>query len=660
MRWSGANRESSSSETTAPRELAPGKVTHSERIQRRASGASGSAVPADPDAAVASTSGSIGAPLPEVARARFESSLSSDLSSVRVHTGGASASAAEGLGARAFAVGQDIHFGAGQYQPDDPFGMHLLAHEVAHTVQQSGSGPRMKLEVSEPGDAFEVEADRAADAMVSGAPASIGGGAVAQVSREVADGASAGASPAAAAPAAVWVEFSKTGEWNGAQVLDTLSAQIAVPEAMKAAILAGPKAMASYCVALRDRVNAAPADPAQQAERQQIANSLTTRVTELFYATSRSPLQYRQLADVARWAGDYGGAAGPAATPGAHPEQAAAAGAKSNQAAEELATRLATAAGARLREGDKDQIRDAKFQANDEHPGSESGNPALAGWTFLRDPFDNTVTAVRPDGTGLQFTYQVEAGEEGAGAPKVTLIRTLELTTLRVGALKRQDKMAPIELQEDAGGPARRRARDKANGDAARAQFRVDHASEMTAWDDAMTAWTEGGKQGAAPPPPKGYPKDLKTTSCTATPTDVYHAAGGDASHYFPFTPETKWQSWRTLATHPEGPSPGDVYYLWNVKENMGAHMGVFKSATQVSGQEDLWTWVVTDGGQGGYEQIQQAQERTRGPFNKKSGIFSSSIAEAGQNKGDRKLWGWVDIDAYRANPEPVTVPKKK
>jgi len=57
----------------------------------------------------------------------------------------------------------------------------------------------------------------------------------------------------------------------------------------------------------------------------------------------------------------------------------------------------------------------------------------------------------------------------------------------------------------------------------------------------------------------------------------------------------------------------------------------------------------VTDGGQGGYDKIQQAQERTRGPFSKKTGIFSSSIAEAGQSKGDRRLEGWVDIDAYRA-----------
>jgi hypothetical protein len=135
--------------------VAPGKTTRTQLIQLKAK--------------------SGGAPLPDAARAQFEGSLGADLSSVRVHTGASSAEAAEGLGARAFATGQDIHFGAGQYQPDDPFGMHLLAHEVAHTVQQgsAGGGAQMKLEVSTPGDAYESEADVAAEAMVRGAPASV-------------------------------------------------------------------------------------------------------------------------------------------------------------------------------------------------------------------------------------------------------------------------------------------------------------------------------------------------------------------------------------------------------------------------------------------------------------------------------------------------------
>jgi hypothetical protein len=122
-------------------------------------------------------SSSSGAPLPSDVKDRFESSLGADLSGVRVHTGSESAEAAKAVGAHAYTVGQDIHFGAGKFAPADPFGLHLLAHEVAHTVQQSGGAQRMqaKLEVSTPGDAAEVEADRAADAMIAGLAATISG-----------------------------------------------------------------------------------------------------------------------------------------------------------------------------------------------------------------------------------------------------------------------------------------------------------------------------------------------------------------------------------------------------------------------------------------------------------------------------------------------------
>jgi hypothetical protein len=48
---------------------------------------------------------------------------------------------------------------------------------------------------------------------------------------------------------------------------------------------------------------------------------------------------------------------------------------------------------------------------------------------------------------------------------------------------------------------------------------------------------------------------------------------------------------------------------------------------------------------QGTYAGIQQVNERSR-TFNKKTGMFSSNLADAGQNKGNRKLVGWIDIDA--------------
>ena len=77
-------------------------------------------------------------------------------------------------------------------------GTDLPAHEVAHTVQQAGgatSGPQYQLEVSQPHDAAEHEADRAADAMVGGHPASVGA-AGAPIARQAAgDEKSKGPSP---------------------------------------------------------------------------------------------------------------------------------------------------------------------------------------------------------------------------------------------------------------------------------------------------------------------------------------------------------------------------------------------------------------------------------------------------------------------------------
>lgn len=116
-----------------------------------------------------------GAPVPEPLRGRFEESLGARLADVRVHTDTNAAGASGAIGARAFTVGQDVFFGAGQYDPASKPGQHLLAHEVAHTVQQAGGAPQVhpKLAVTNQGDAVEVEADRAADAMVAGQPAAV-------------------------------------------------------------------------------------------------------------------------------------------------------------------------------------------------------------------------------------------------------------------------------------------------------------------------------------------------------------------------------------------------------------------------------------------------------------------------------------------------------
>ncbi len=146
-----------------------------------------------------------GSGLPAGLRGRFESSLGVDLGDVRIHSDGDSARAADALGARAFALGDDVRFAAGQYRPDDPFGQHLIAHEVAHTVQQRGAAPapQSKLEVSTPTDAAELEADRAADAMVVGAPVSLAAGRGGAIERTIhRDAKPSGAKPPAANPSA--------------------------------------------------------------------------------------------------------------------------------------------------------------------------------------------------------------------------------------------------------------------------------------------------------------------------------------------------------------------------------------------------------------------------------------------------------------------------
>lgn len=125
--------------------------------------------------------------------------------------------------------------------------------------------------------------------------------------------------------APTWVEFTPQGEWDGAAVLTHLAAQTSVPPELEAAIRAGVVATAKLCVTLRERVEAvAQADPAQQEECLSIRNALYSRINELVHATSRSPLQYGQLQDVADWCARFKPAAGEAAaattdevTPGA-------------------------------------------------------------------------------------------------------------------------------------------------------------------------------------------------------------------------------------------------------------------------------------------------------------------------------------------------------
>lgn len=111
-------------------------------------------------------------PLDSTTRTFFEARLDHDLSGVRVHAGTTEMASAAAISARAYTVGHDIVFGAGEYAPATSEGRALLAHELVHYVQQSdvvgvaSSGLRM----SKPGDADEKEAAEAARDVLSGSP----------------------------------------------------------------------------------------------------------------------------------------------------------------------------------------------------------------------------------------------------------------------------------------------------------------------------------------------------------------------------------------------------------------------------------------------------------------------------------------------------------
>lgn len=76
--------------------------------------------------------------MPPATRTFFEPRFGADFSQVRLHTDSRAADTARSINAKAFTVGSDIAFGAGQYRPESREGQHLLAHELTHVVQQKG------------------------------------------------------------------------------------------------------------------------------------------------------------------------------------------------------------------------------------------------------------------------------------------------------------------------------------------------------------------------------------------------------------------------------------------------------------------------------------------------------------------------------------------
>jgi len=103
-----------------------------------------------------------GAGLDAATRSRFEGDLG-PLGDVTVHTDDRADALNRSVSARAFATGTDVYFAQNEYKPNTSDGDKLIAHELAHVVQQRGAPTSGPLTVSNPGDAMENEADAVAD-----------------------------------------------------------------------------------------------------------------------------------------------------------------------------------------------------------------------------------------------------------------------------------------------------------------------------------------------------------------------------------------------------------------------------------------------------------------------------------------------------------------
>ena len=125
---------------------------------------------------------SSGQPLEPAARAEMEARFGHDFGRVRVHADARASASARAVDAVAYTVGRDVVFADGRYQPGTGAGQALLAHELAHVVQQEGvTGSRpdamgpLPLDGG-PGDRSEIEARRAAGDVTAGRPAAVAAG----------------------------------------------------------------------------------------------------------------------------------------------------------------------------------------------------------------------------------------------------------------------------------------------------------------------------------------------------------------------------------------------------------------------------------------------------------------------------------------------------
>jgi hypothetical protein len=118
-----------------------------------------------------------GSPLDKETRQSMESRFGYDFSDVRVHTDARAGESAKAVNAQAYTVGTDIVFQPDKYSPQTHEGKHMLAHELTHVIQQksgpvSGTPAPGGIQISDPSDSFEQQAEHTATQVMSAQPSS--------------------------------------------------------------------------------------------------------------------------------------------------------------------------------------------------------------------------------------------------------------------------------------------------------------------------------------------------------------------------------------------------------------------------------------------------------------------------------------------------------
>jgi hypothetical protein len=140
----------------------PGTCNHDDaRIQRSTAGGPG---PVTAPSSVTRVLATPGQALGQATQAGMRTRFGHDFSRVRVHTGAEADASARAIHAHAYTVGRHVVMTEGRYQPHTPSGLRLLAHELAHTMQQPHFSAGAPLAISSPSDPAEREAEQLATA----------------------------------------------------------------------------------------------------------------------------------------------------------------------------------------------------------------------------------------------------------------------------------------------------------------------------------------------------------------------------------------------------------------------------------------------------------------------------------------------------------------